>query len=829
MNKVFILLCLVASFYNLRAQTNKSSAGHPGLTGKVVDSTTGEPLNYATVTLFLTDSKKPVNGSTTDAKGMFTVNDVANGTYKVVVEYIGYKPFTFNNVMVSQQNFSLDLQTVLLAKKAALLQTVIISAKPNIIENKIDKIVFNADQDITSQSGVATDILKKVPQVSVDIDGNVELAGSTSIRFLIDGKPSSAFGNNITDVLQSIPASQIKSIEVVTNPGAKYDAQGLGGIINIILKKNTAKGVNGNLSLTAGSRLENGSFNFNARNKGFGINAFVSGNTRLHSTTPGVYDRISHNPLDSTTEFLHQDGNSQFTRHGVQTGLGFDWTVNPKNSFSGSVNYNNFGHTGSGITNQSQQTFDAANNLLSDVAVFNNSSSSFHFHNVDASLDYKRTFSKEDRELEISANSSFGNNAGRSQNNQYLLPSDSLTYGTYNLNPAKENETEIKLDYNEPLARKVILGVGGKLSFYDINSSSDVSSFQGRQKSFFYDSSLSNALQYHQKVYAFYTELSFPVGKLFDAKLGGRYERTEINSYYSNAQQQINSPGYNTFVPSIFFLRKLSDDQTLKLSYSKRIERPEYRDLNPFVNTSDPKNITSGNPFLTPEIGNRFELGYSKDLGATGSFVITAFYRFNKHDIQNYILYYPTLAIGDSTYTNVAVSTRENIGLEQNLGLSLFGNINFTKKFAVRTNIFAFHRHTVNNVVLGQNSTSFNYRLNINATYQFTKTFASEFFGNFNSARHEAQGIFPSFTTYSLALRKQIWKKKGSIAFTTDNPFNKYVNRQTSIFGPGFTVHSLQRIPFRSFGINFTWKFGNLEFKKPKEDTQINLNAPSSE
>ena len=139
---------------------------------------------------------------------------------------------------------------------------------------------------ITSQSGVATDILKKVPQVSVDIDGNVELAGSSSIRFLIDGKPSSAFGNNITDVLQSIPASQIKSIEVVTNPGAKYDAQGLGGIINIILKKNTAKGVNGNISLTAGTRQQNGSFNFNARNKNFGINAYVSGNARLNSKTP---------------------------------------------------------------------------------------------------------------------------------------------------------------------------------------------------------------------------------------------------------------------------------------------------------------------------------------------------------------------------------------------------------------------------------------------------------------------------------------------------------------------------------------------------------------
>jgi len=810
--------------YNLQAQRKQGAALNAGITGKVIDSTTGEPLNYATITLYVAGSKKPVNGSTTNAAGVFSVEDVNDGNYKIVVEYLGYRSFIFNDVLVKKQNAPVDLKTISLVKKETVMSGITITAKPKIIENKIDKIVFNAEQDLTSQGGVATDILKKVPQVSVDVDGNVELAGSSSIRFLIDGKPSSAFGNSITDVLQSIPASQIKSIEVVTNPGAKYDAQGLGGIINIILKKNTAKGINGNLSLNAGTRLENGSFNFNARNKNFGMNAYVSGNTRLHSTTPGVYDRISNN--SDTTELLHQQGSSAFIRHGVESGVGFDWTYRTRNSFSGSVNYSNFGHSGTGIIYQSQRTLDGTGGLISEIDVFNNTGSSHHFHNVDANINYKRTFDKEDRELDIAVNTSLGNNSGSNNNNQYLLPADSLTYGTYNSNPGKENETEIKLDYTEPLAKKIILGLGEKYSLYDINSTSDVSSFLPVQKSFSFDSSLSNQLHYHQKVFAFYTELSFPVGDWFDAKIGGRYERTDINSYYSNAQQQLNTPGYNTFVPSIFFLRKLGDDATLKLSYSKRIERPDYGDLNPFINTSDPKNISSGNPYLKPEIGNRFELGLNRDLGATGSFFISAFYRRNNHDIQNYILYYPSLLVGDSTYTNVAVSTRENIGVENNIGLSLFANINFTDKFTVRTNVFVFYRHTINTIVPGQNSTSFNYRLNINATYQFSKTMVGEFFGNFNSARHEAQGIFPSFTTYSIALRKQIWKKKGSIAFTADNPFNEYVNRKTSVFGPGFTVSSLQRIPFRSFGLNFTWKFGRLEFKKPKEDTQVNLNPP---
>jgi ferric enterobactin receptor len=824
------ILIVLFSFFVLflQAQNKHNENIHGHITGKVIDSLSGEPLEYATITIFLEGNKKPDNGNTSDKTGHFSVDDVVEGNYKIVVEFIGYKPFTFNNIKISRDNLSVDLKTISLIKKSGLLETVTIAMPDKIIDNRIDKMVFNAEKDLTSQGGVATDILKKIPQVSVDVDGNVELAGSSSIRFLIDGKPSSAFGNNIADVLQSIPASQIKSVEVVTNPGAKYDAQGLGGIINIILKKNTAKGVNGNISLTGGTRLQNGSFNFNARNQNFGVNAFVSGNARLNSATPNTYTRVSKNALDSTTDVLSQEGSSKFNRHGIESGVGFDWTYKKKNSFSGSLNYNNFGFSGSGYINQSQvTTFDGTGNIIADIAALNNTGRSFKFHNVDANLNYKRTFDKEDRELDVAVNTSLGNDYGKANNDQFLLPMDSLVFATNNQNPGKVHETEIKVDYTDPLSKNIILGVGGKVSLYDINSNSDVMSFQPAGKIYFYDSSLSNYLQYHQKVYAVYSELSFPVGKLFDAKIGGRYERTDINSFYSNAQQQMSTPGYNTFVPSIFFLKKLGDNQSIKLSYSKRIERPDYRDLNPFINTSDPKNISSGNPYLKPEIGNRFELGYSLDFGATGSLMVTAFYRTSNHDIQPYIVYYPSLKIGDSTYTNVAVSTRQNIGLEKNLGLSLFGNINFTKKLNIRTNAFIFHRNTINTIDPGYNSQSFNYRLNLNASYQFAKSLAAEFFGNFNSARHEAQGSYPSFTTYSFAFRKQIWKKKGSIAFTATNPFNEYINRKTLVFGPGFTVTNLQKIPFRSFGINFTWKFGNLEFKKNKEDNSINLNPPA--
>jgi ferric enterobactin receptor len=820
----FILIGFVLFSVQLTA-----SAQQVKITGKVTDSLTVSPLEYATITVFAKGEKKTLTGTTTDNSGHFELTGIKDGVYSFLVESIGYKPYTLNEVAVSKKNPVIDLKNIRLSKKRETLADVTVIAQKGLIENKIDKIVFNAEKDLTSQGGVATDILKKVPQVSVDVDGNVELAGSSSIRFLINGKPSTAFGSSIADVLQSIPASQIKSIEVITNPGAKYDAEGLGGIINIILKQNSARGINGNLSLTAGTRMENGSFNLNARNGNFGMNAFISGNYRLAADMPTSSDRLSSDTAGKTNSLFHQEGTSRFTRHGYQSGIGFDWTYKKKNNFTGSLGYDNFGFEGNGTINQSQITNAQGGGVVSDIVSTLRNDNVFSFHNLDASLNYKRKFDKEDQELEISGNTSFGNNHITGNSNQYLQPQDSLYYGTRSVNPGTTRETEVQIDYTQPFSKDVKLGLGGKLQLRDINSASTVLQYQPDSKAFFYDGSLSNNLNYHQKVYALYTEINFPVSSLFDARVGGRYERTELSAYFSNAQQQANNPGYNTFVPSIFFIKKLENGQTLKLSYSKRIQRPDYRDLNPFINTTDPKNISRGNPYLQPEIGNRFELSYSRDLAETGTFMVTAFYRINDHDIQPYIVYYTNFQVGDTSYSNVAVSTNQNIGMEKNLGLSIFNDLHFSKKLNIRTNLFFFQRHTINALDPGFNSNSFNYRLNMNISYQFSKDLAGEFFGNFNSARHEVQGKYPSFTSYSFAIRKQFWNKKGSLAFTAINPFNEYVNQRTAVFGPNFSVNGLRKVPFRSIGLNFTWKFGKLEFKKEKKDDNSggNLNPPS--
>ncbi len=782
--------------------------------GIVADSISGKPLEFATITIFEKGNKTPANGTITDKTGEYLLGDLKEGTYTILLECLGYKSVTLNDIVIDKAADVLDLKKQSLFRSNVTMDAVTVNAATKIIDNRIDKMVFNAEKDVTSQSGSAADILKKVPQVSVDADGNVQLSGNSGIRFLINGKPSTAFGSSIADVLQAIPGSQIKSIEVITNPGAKYDAQGLGGIINIILKSSKAKGYNGSMSLSAGTRKESGSVNFNVRNNNFGANLFAGGFKRLKGSVPYYSERTTSTA--SGIDYLRQDGKSEFERHGTNFGAGFDWTVKKYNSISGNIGMDYFGNNGSGNTVQDLEVNKGGS--IAPVITAIAASNKFKFRNTDVGLDYKRTFKKEDRELELAINSSFGNNFNRSFNQQSSLTNVPFYYSTENTNPGKTRNTEVTLDYSDPFGKNVNFGTGAKYSNYNINSNSVAQTFDPTVNAYVNDKNLSNRLNYDQNVYAAYAELTFPITKTISAKAGGRYERTEINAFFSNAQVQPNIPGYNTFVPSVYVAKKLTDKQTLKLSYSKRIERPDFNALNPYVNTTDPKNLSTGNPYLLPELGNRYELSYNSDLGKTGSFMVNVFYRTNKHDIQPYVVYYANYAVGDTVFNNVSVSTRQNIGTEKNTGLNIFGDLHPNTKLSLRGNFSLYYRHTINMIDKGYNTNSVNYRFNLNTSYQFTPTLLAEFFGNFNSARNEAQGRYPSFTTYNLAIRKQFWNKKGSLALTADNFLKNAVGQKTILTSPSLSYITYREIPFRSIGLNFSWKFGKLEFKKSKDD-----------
>ena len=816
MRKFLFVLILLSSYITIQAQKPELATGNGQIYGVVLDAETQLPIEYATIIIYKNGNNKAINGTTTNKQGQFSVKELAMDIYKVNVEFIGAKTKRINSVTIDNNHLKINLNTILLEKANSTLKEVTVTSSSRLIENKIDKMVFNAEKDISAQSGVATDLLKKIPMVSVDIDGNVQLAGTSSIRFLINGKPSIAFGSNIAEVLQSIPASEIKSVEVITNPGAKYDADGLGGIINIILKQNKTRGYNGNINTSIGTRIENGSANLALRNNNFGASFYIATNATLLSATPNSMNRTTTDAANHTTNYMEQEGSSDVKRHGTHAGLNLDWTYLKKNSFTASINGNDYGYNATGYNNQtlSSQMDGAA--LIQNTLLHNITGGAYLGTGMNYNVNYKRTFDKADREIEIGYNDGNSNNKNESSSLQYLMPANTLNYGSKTISAPADRETELKLDYTEPITDKVKFTTGGKWVGVDLNSETNVFTQSATQPSRL-NTSLSNTLGYHQKVMAAYAELEFPIKDWIEVKLGGRWEQTKVNALYSSSKQAIN-PSYNNFVPSIFFKRKLGEDNSIKVSYSRRINRPGSQELNPYINTTDPKNMSQGNPFLLPELGERIEFTYSQQLGEKGSLMLSLFQRNSDQDIQPYVTYYPSLQVGDSLYYNVNLSKSQNIGLEKNTGVNLFGDIKVSNAFSVRTNLSYYYREIFNSIDHNYNATSQNWRANVNLTYEFSKTLVTEWFGNFNSARNEVQGKYPANASYSFALRKRFWNSKGSLGLVANNPFAEYIKQQTQISGPNFYSNLIRYVPSRSFGISFNWRFGKLEFKKEHKE-----------
>jgi outer membrane receptor protein involved in Fe transport len=815
--KPFIFVVIIQLFFCalLSAQQKLNTT----ISGKVFDKSTNGPLEYATITLISKQSGNVITGTVADVKGAFAISNVPLDTYMLNIEFIGYEKTTLDNVSLTSSKHSVALGTVFLSPSMQSLQSVTIVGDKPIVENKIDKIVYNVSNDITSQGGAAIDVLKKVPQVTVDIDGNVELQGNSNIRFLINGKPSSVFGNSLADALASIPASQIKSVEAITNPGAKYDSQGTGGIINIILYDNKMQGVNGNINLSAGSRLENGSLNLNIRHNNFGINAFFSGNAALKSELPYSQNRFATDTSAKTITNMLQTSRTDFIRNGFRSGVGFDWNITKNDIITGSLGYNHFGNSNQGLTNQEELTSDYLSNPISDIFSLRNSDSRSRTGSIDYSLDYKKKFKKEGQELEISYDASNGKPYSTYIQSQSYEGQAIPFSGSSSTNPGTDNEINLSIDYAHPVNKNFLIETGAKMVNENITSIADVSVFNPSNDQFIPDPFQSYHFNYTMKVYAGYLSTNFKLVNWLNVKAGARYEYTDVSIDFPNNT----IPSYGTFVPSVVLSHDFNKGQSLKLAYGKRIERPEYRDLNPFINLSDPYNITTGNPLLKPEIGNNLELGYSNTFKKGGNIYISLIERINTSDLKPVTTFYPTYLIGDSTYTNVSVTNRQNIGEEYNTGISASGSYPITTKLNLRGNLMVTHRYTVNNTGIGDQSSGLRVRFNMNATYQLPKDLVFELFGFYSSATQNIQGKTPQFFMYTFALRKLFWDKKASFGFTASNPFNKYVRQLSTISAESYTSTNIRLMPLRSFGISFMYKFGKMEFSKKKEEDNNNF------
>ncbi|PSK90414.1 TonB-dependent receptor domain-containing protein [Taibaiella chishuiensis] len=803
MKNIAVLALLACAGFDINAQTL--------ITGRVLDAQTSQGVEYATISLQDVLTGKLLDGTSADSSGNFTIKDIPGGKYRISASFLGYADYRSDTLTLNPGVPRVKLPVIQLRANTQTLSDVVISALAPVVENKIDKVVFNAANDITAQGGVALDVLSKVPQVSVDVDGNVTLQGNANIRFLINGKPSGVFGNNLTDALSAIPASQISRIEAITSPGARYDAQGTGGIINIILKESKIKGMNGSINGALGTRTENTSINLNARNGNLGLNAFFSGNATLRARSLNTQDRSSVNAADATTTRLLQEGYNNLSRGGMQAGMGFDWAASKRDIFTGSFQYRYFTNRRDGITQLSETVKDAQGKVLSGSNSTRDVTGGMNNHSLEWSLSYKHKFRHEGEELNIDYYASYGRPTMQySQQQAYegaLMPYT----GVASYNPGTNNQNNIALEYIRPFSKKLLLEAGAKSSFNHISSLTGISSLSLPGGNYIDDPVQSYNLHYKMNIYAGYLSATLSLFNYVDLKAGLRIEHTDISMDYRDTRV----PSYNTYVPSLILSHKLDESRFVKLAYTHRIERPEYEELNPFLNLSDPYNITTGNPFLKPELGDNFELGYSQSFSNGGNLYVSLVERINSQDIKPFTEFYPQYIIGDSTYHNISITNKRNIGTEYNTGLMFSGSFPLMPHLSARANLMVFNRHIINNLA-GANplTNSFSCNANLNVNYQFPHDIVAEVFGNYKSPFNNIQGKNPQFFTYTLAIRKQLWHKKASLGFTATNPFANSVRQVTTISNDVYQAYNIRLIPLRSLGITFSYRFGKLDFGK---------------
>lgn len=774
---LFIAILFTISISNAHAQFGLGGGAQKvTITGRIsaviLDSATKAPVDYATVSLIRVKNNKSVNGGVTDAKGKISLQNVAPDDYKLVIGFMGYKGKTVL-LTTTPEKPDLNAGNIFLAGTQNTLKEVSIEGKPPMVENKIDKLVYNAEQDVTTAGGNAGDVMRKVPMVSVDIDGNPSLRGSSAVRVLINGKPSGTMSNSVADALKMIPAEEIKSVEVITSPSAKYDAEGAGGIINIITKRKTAQGVSGNASVSAGTRQNNGNFGLNVKQGRLAVNANLGGQYAIPQDTRIV---ILNNDFAQQSSLL-QEGFTKAKRYSYNGSFGLDYDINAYNSISTTVKYNDFTTSSDGSLNQT------ANMLGLITKSVRSSKNDNGFSNIDWNADYRKTTKKEGEEFSISGQASFGRNT----NNFTSVQEAAAPIIINGDNTGKNNEYTIQSDYVYPFSKTVKLETGVKGIFRNIKSK--------------YESS-DQDFDYTQDVGAAYGVINFKLAPTIDFKGGLRAEYTSIDAL-SGASLDFKNNYFNLF-PSAIISKTLKDKSTFKLSYNKRMQRPSLFYLNPYLNRNDPENQTQGNPDLKSEISDIVELGYSTVI--KGSIInASVFYRHTQNVIEN--IYLP----------DQKLSTFDNIGKNKAFGANLFASYNPLPKWTLMGN-FSVNTYDVLNTQTNVSTGLYaNFTAFLRSAISFKGGWNTELFGVYNGAKKSYQASNGAMAFYGGAFKKDIMKKKATVGVNVLNVFSRDLHIRNENSSSTFLKTTNIYYPLRSFGVNFSYKFGKINYSTPKK------------
>lgn len=785
------------------------------VTGKVIEKTSKQPLEYATITLRLPNNIKAISGGITNNKGEFSA-EVTPGTYDITVEFISFKSTEIKGKKIDSNT---NLGTIALSEDAAQLNEVIVRAEKTTVEIKLDKKVFNVGNDLMVKGGTVSDVLSNIPSVSVDVEGNVSLRGNDNVKILIDGRPSNAI--NITEALRIIPADAIDKVEVITNPSARYDAEGGGGILNIVLKKGKNQGFNGTFIANGGMPDNNGlSGTINYKNKK--VSLFSTQGYSFRSNPGNMINETTYFNSDNSirNSIVEPRENERFGK-GYNGNFGVELAFDKKTTWTNTINYRN--NNGNNTDYVFQKYYTALNTY--DYTKNRTNREGSDSENIEYTTNFTKNFKKEGHKFTIDGSIS-SNNDDTSAIVTETGTNTSITKLDNTINNQKQNRVLVQSDYVLPLRKGSQFEAGYRGDFSKL-----VTDYQVKNDGVI-NPNFTNVLEYKEKVNALYTQYGFKQKKL-SVLLGMRYEDSniEINQLATN---DFNTKKYGNFFPSAFFTYELSDKSSTSISYSRRIQRPRGRMLNPFSNLSSNINIFVGNPDLNPAMTDAIDFGYIK--------------RWTKLTLSSSLYYNKTTDVFQMARresgnfvngTPIIITSPINIATEFRTGFEFTLNYSPYKWWKLNSNFNFFQSDTRGNFVY----TNFN---NAVVTQNFDKI-TSSWFSRLTSkitlpskidwqtnlmymgGQSNAQGRVLGNFSANLAFSKDVLKDKGTIAFNVNDVFNGR-KRIMETYLPGvLSSRAEMQWRVRQVTLSFTYRFNKTKNERERQPKKMNDNGGEME
>jgi outer membrane receptor protein involved in Fe transport len=778
---------------NLGVSADDDTPSTGTITGRVAEEGTLDPMEYTTIAVYAAADSTLVGGTVSDPEGNFEIKKLPVGEYYIITNYVGYNRKVIEPVFVTPDSRNIDLGLLEMTVNTQSIAEVEVVADRKHVEYRLDKKIVNVSQDINAAGGTAVDVLENTPSVTVDIEGNVSLRGSSSFTVLIDGKPSVLEGS---DALQQIPASAIENIEIITNPSAKYDPDGNAGIINVVMKRRVVQGLNGIVNASVGI---NNKYRFNALlNRDVGNWNFFIGGSYNNNVYLGDLTREQITFSEGQETYFDAVGNFDFKRKGseIKGGVSYDFTEKSTFTLEGSIGNYGFGIDRSNRSHEytipaSEDTYFVSNSLLDRTG---------RYYSLNAN--YTQVFDSKDHKL--TAMAFFSQSDGNSVDSQddyntgedYMIE-DVLADRTRGIETEDEIEFRFQLDYVRPIGSASKLELGYQARIDDEFEDYLFQEFDHDQDDWVDDPLYSSGLDFFRNIQSAYATYGGEWnGFQYQLGLRGEYTYRRIDHEITESYL-INRFDY---YPTLHLAREFKNDQQLMVSYSKRVDRPRGYWLDPNISYVDPYTIRVGNPALEPEYIHSVELGYQKGWGMN-FLAFEVYYRNTRNLITRVTEYNDSL--------DLFILRSDNLNNDHSAGAELMVNWKFWNWLTVNGSFTPYYYRIIGEINESPiDRESLNWNTNLNTTFQITPTTRLQTNMAYRSKSATAQGTRNGFYYMNLALRQDFFKRKLSATLQFRDIFGT-VKRDFTNTGENFTQHILMQREPRVVTLTLSYKINN--------------------